>query len=145
MAKLRILFVEEDDASYLALATYINYLSHYAFGIEREKRVNHELTNIMGNPPDLFIIEAMLGKDSRAGIELAKTLRTDHRTERVPIIVTSSTAETSVLREAGEIVDFCFDKADKPSLLLAAIRHLVGDGEPEPRPDQNSSKPQGAD
>lgn len=144
MAKPRILIVEDDPTSFKAFSSYINALSWNAYEIGWETRADHALRSAFGNIPALIIIDVVLGKNTLGGLGLAHTLRLNPATQDIPIIITSADLHDEAAEEAGRIANFCFQKATKFSRLLAEIRRLIGDGEPDPKPnpaDQASSTP----
>jgi DNA-binding response OmpR family regulator len=143
-----ILVVEDDEGNFDAISVYINRLTRSAYELKHVSRVDLALEETINGQPTLCIVDAMFGKDPRAGLELCKTLRIDHRTEHIPIIVVTATPEKDVYAEAEEVGDICFHKPYSFSQLLSAIRAYIGQGEPEPKPepqDQTSNTPQGAD
>jgi DNA-binding response OmpR family regulator len=136
-----ILVVEDDEGNFDALKVYLNRLTRSAYELNHISRVDLALEAAFNGHPALFVVDAMLDWDPRAGLELCRTLRADHRTEHIPIIVVTATADREVYAEAGEVSDICFHKPYSFRQLLSAIHAFIGQGEPELKPEPKPKPP----
>ena len=79
---------------------------------------------IRRNPPDLLLLDWML--PGRSGLDLAKQLKEDPKTEGLPIImVTARTEERDLIKGLGGGADDYITKPFSPRELIARLKALL--------------------
>ena len=97
-----------------------------ATGFETEEAADAgaALEMIRRNPPDLLLLDWML--PGRSGLDLAKQLKEDPRTEGLPIImVTARTEERDLIKGLGGGADDYITKPFSPRELIARLKALL--------------------
>ena len=122
MAARRSILVVEDESDLADLLCY--HLEREGYETRRASDGDRAVAEATRQPPDLVLLDRMLPKLS--GDEVARRLRKDDRTSRVPIIMLTAKSE-----ESDELVGFALGADDyvrKPfsmRLLLARVAAVL--------------------
>jgi two-component system phosphate regulon response regulator PhoB len=121
MAKENILIVD-DEEDVLELLRY--NLSKEGYGIETASSGEEALTKARAKPPDLIVLDLMLpGVD---GLEVCKRLKSEDKTEQIPIVMLTAKGEESDIVTGLELgADDYVTKPFSPKVLIARIRRIL--------------------
>jgi len=121
MARKNILVVE-DEEDILELVTY--NLTREGYHAEGVLSAEEALAALKRNVPDLIVLDLMLpGAD---GLELCRRLRSDPRTEHLPLVMLTAKAEDTDIVTGLELgADDYVTKPFSPKVLLARIRAVL--------------------
>jgi two-component system phosphate regulon response regulator PhoB len=116
-----ILLVEDEPAIQELIAVNLEHAGHYVI---RAKDAESALGLVRNALPDLLLIDWMLPGTS--GVALARQLRQEERTKRIPIILlTARSAETDKVAGLEAGADDYVTKPFSPRELLARIKAVL--------------------
>jgi DNA-binding response OmpR family regulator len=117
----RILIVEDDPDIAELVA---RYLQKAAFETDRTASGRDALQMIAANPPALVVLDLMLPHVD--GLEICRRLRSDEKTDAIPIIMLTARAEESERIVGLELgADDYLAKPFSPNELVARVRALL--------------------
>jgi two-component system phosphate regulon response regulator PhoB len=121
MANESVLIVD-DEEDVLELVRY--NLDRSGYRVETASSGEEALTKARGKLPDLIILDLMLpGMD---GIEVCKKLKSDVKTERVPILMLTAKGEEADIVTGIELgADDYVTKPFSPKVLMARVRRIL--------------------
>jgi two-component system alkaline phosphatase synthesis response regulator PhoP len=121
MANERILIVD-DEEDVLELVRY--NLDKNGYKVIKATTGEQAMTEARGKTPDLIILDLMLpGID---GLEVCRQLKSDVKTERIPIIMlTAKGEETDIVTGLELGADDYITKPFSPKVLIARLRRLL--------------------
>ncbi len=133
MAKEKILIVD-DEEDILELLRY--NLAREGYQIEAAESGEKTLKKVRTDPPELIVLDLMLpGID---GLEVAKTLKNDPKTQDIPIIMLTAKGEEADVVAGLELgADDYITKPFSPRVLLARVRAVLRRKSQEPVADMN--------
>ena len=133
MAKEKILIVD-DEEDILELLRY--NLAREGYQIEAAESGEKTLKKVRTDPPELIVLDLMLpGID---GLEVAKTLKNDPKTQDIPIIMLTAKGEEADVVAGLELgADDYITKPFSPRVLLARVRAVLRRKSQEPAADMN--------
>ncbi|MDJ0829660.1 MAG: response regulator [Desulfobacterales bacterium] len=133
MAKEKILIVD-DEEDILELLRY--NLAREGYQIEAAESGEKTLKKVRTDPPELIVLDLMLpGID---GLEVAKTLKNDPKTQDIPIIMLTAKGEEADVVAGLELgADDYITKPFSPRVLLARVRAVLRRKSQEPVTDMN--------
>ncbi len=121
MSPARILFVDDEEQIRKLLATY---LGRQGYEVSLATDGHEALTSIRARMPDLVITDVNM--PNMNGFELARRLRADHRTARLPILMLSARKQADdILTGYAEGADEYVAKPIEMSVLAAKIDVLL--------------------
>ncbi|MGD0996964.1 MAG: response regulator [Thermoleophilia bacterium] len=128
---MKRVYVVDDDQDIVESVSIVLESAGY------EVRAQNDDTNVVANVAefgaDLVILDVMLPGDSGAGFDLARALKSDERTSRVPIIMLSAVNQAGIYvgsfsnrdRDPGWLpVQEFMEKPIIPKTLLAKVELL---------------------
>ncbi|MDJ0914320.1 MAG: response regulator [Desulfobacterales bacterium] len=133
MAKEKILIVD-DEEDILELLRY--NLAREGYQIEAAESGEKTLKKVRTDPPELIVLDLMLpGID---GLEVARTLKNDPKTQDIPIIMLTAKGEEADVVAGLELgADDYITKPFSPRVLLARVRAVLRRKSQEPVADMN--------
>ncbi len=133
MAKEKILIVD-DEEDILELLRY--NLAREGYQIEAAESGEKTLKKVRTDPPELIVLDLMLpGID---GLEVARTLKNDPKTQDIPIIMLTAKGEEADVVAGLELgADDYITKPFSPRVLLARVRAVLRRQSQEPVADMN--------
>jgi two-component system phosphate regulon response regulator PhoB len=134
MAKERILVVE-DEEDILELVRYnLSREGYQVLGVTSGEKA---LKTAKSEPPDMIVLDLMLpGLD---GLEVAKALKKDSRTQDIPIIMLTAKGEEADIVTGLELgADDYVTKPFSPRILTARIKTVLRRGKDAKKTDDTS-------
>jgi DNA-binding response OmpR family regulator len=114
--------IVEDDPDICEILEYNLQLEDYQVQTFREGR--QALEAILGDPPDLLLLDLML--PGLNGLEIARLVRKDERTFKLPIImITARSEEMDILHGLERGADDYIAKPFRPREVIARVRALL--------------------
>jgi CheY-like chemotaxis protein len=125
MDKKKVLLVDDDEIFVDAVSAILEK----RYRIETAANGTEALQKVQESPPDLIVLDVMMDHLSE-GIDVARRLRKNPETERIPIIMLTAVDQVyNVRMEAGQSWVPCDRYLEKPVSakdLLAVVEELVG-------------------
>ena len=120
MAK-RVLLAE-DEPNIVESLTFL--LERAGFNIAAETDGRKALDTVLADAPDILILDVML--PSLDGYEILRQLRSDHRTEKLPILMLTAKGQREDRETALECgADLFITKPFSNSEIVAAVKQLA--------------------
>jgi DNA-binding response OmpR family regulator len=85
-------YVVDDDNSFVESLSIVLESAGYEVGAQYDDK--NVVDNVADFSADLIILDVMFPEDSGAGFKLARALKADERTSRLPILMLSAVDET---------------------------------------------------
>jgi DNA-binding response OmpR family regulator len=128
---MKRVYVVDDDKNIVESISIVLESTGYEVGAQYDDK--NVVANVVEFGADLVILDVMFPEDSEAGFKLARALKSDEHTSRVPILMLSAIDETGI--DAGSfsnrdrdpswlpVQDFV-EKPISPKGLLAKVELL---------------------
>lgn len=128
---MKRVYVVDDDKDIVESISIVLESDGYEVGAQHDDK--NVVANVTEFGADLVILDVMFPEDPGAGFELARALKSDERTSRVPILMLSAINETGIYvgsfsnrdRDSSwlPVQDFV-EKPISPKALLAKVESL---------------------
>jgi DNA-binding response OmpR family regulator len=124
-------YVVDDDKSIVESLSIVLESAGYEVGAQYDDK--NVVDNVAGFSADLIILDVMFPEDSGAGFKLARALKADERTSRLPILMLSAVNETGTytgsfsnrdVNPGWLPVEEFVEKPISPKALLARVELL---------------------
>ena len=123
------ILMADDDAVFVASVVAV---LHTRYEVRTAANGTEALAAVADEPPDLIILDVMMDRMSE-GFDVARVLRSDDATARIPIIILTGVDRVYNLRmevdESWVPADRYFEKPISPEALLRKVDRLIGPGE----------------
>jgi two-component system alkaline phosphatase synthesis response regulator PhoP len=125
MANKKVLLVDDD-------AVFVDAVSavfESAYRVETAGNGTEALEKIRAEPPDIVVLDVMMDHLSE-GFDVARTLRTNSETEKIPIIMLTGVDQVYDMRMETDATwvpcDKYLEKPVSPKDLLAIVEEMLG-------------------
>ena len=126
MGEMKKILLVDDDTVFLEA---VSAVLESKYQISTAANGSQALEMIAVNKPDLVILDVMMNYMSE-GFDVARKLRTDPETEKIPIIMLTGVDQVYNMRmevdESWVPCDRYLEKPVKPQVLLEQVTDLIG-------------------